>query len=100
MVNKAHLQELIEEATMDCYDEEEAFSGFWSMLDQGLIFPFHATILGEPLNVTGLSGRSALRRGLLAEIEKDGQTYTFPLSEMDVATLEGDAAAWIAAYQL
>jgi hypothetical protein len=36
----ARLDELIEEATVDCYDEEEQATGFFTMIDENLASPF------------------------------------------------------------
>ena len=34
------LEELIEEATVDCYDEEEQHSGLLTMIEDDVVFPF------------------------------------------------------------
>ncbi len=98
-MNKSHLRDLIEEATIDCYDEDEQFWGFYGALED-LSFPFQATVLGESVRITGLSSKSNLRRGVMIELKKQGRTYAFPLSEIDATELKGQTAAWVAAYQL
>lgn len=98
-MDEASLQELIEEATVDCYGEDEEFWGFLASLEN-LSFPFQATGLGDLVQVIGIAEQSSVRRGVLVELEKQEQIYTFPLSELDVSALEGDTANWVAAYQL
>jgi hypothetical protein len=53
----AELDALIEEATVDTYDEIEAVNGFLAAIDEQLTVPFTTTVLG--VEVTGLPpGRS------------------------------------------
>lgn len=45
-LSRAELREMIDEATVDAYDEGEQLMGFLSMLDQELALPFEAEVLG------------------------------------------------------
>lgn len=99
-MNESHLRELIEEATIDCYDEHEEFWGLLTALGDELSFPFEAKILGDSVTVTGISQKSTERRGVLVEVDKKGTTYTFPLSEIGVSSLDESTKKWVAAYQL
>ena len=95
------LQELIEQATVDCYGEHEEFWGFLAALEDELQFPFTATVLGDRLKVIGInSERSGERKGIMIAVEKRGSSYAFPLSELDVNDLDGDNGAWVQAYLL
>ncbi len=79
------LDKLLEEATVDCYDDEEQFSGVVFTLDSNLPFPFKAQVLGEPVEVIGLDERrSELRRGVIALVRKGGKEYRVALSEVQV----------------
>lgn len=49
------LEELIEEATVDCYDESECLSSFAVMIEDNLEFPFVAKVIGEEITVTGVT---------------------------------------------
>jgi hypothetical protein len=42
----ARLDELIEEATADAYDESEQTVGFYTMLEEDLTLPFRTEVLG------------------------------------------------------
>ncbi len=53
------LQELLAEATVDCYDEEEEFWGIWTMLEEELHFPLSASLIGEPVELIGLDGNAS-----------------------------------------
>mgnify|MGYP001599929004 FL=1 len=54
LLPKKLLDDLIEEATIDCYDEYECLAGFGSLLGDKLLFPFPAQVVGEDVKVVGL----------------------------------------------
>ena len=45
--DRARLRELIEEATVDCYDESEQHVGLLTMIEENVECPFPATVIGE-----------------------------------------------------
>ena len=50
-LSTAKLDELVEEAIVDAYDEPEQTSGFYSMLDEHLALPFAVDMLGVEATV-------------------------------------------------
>ncbi|MGH3086759.1 MAG: calcium-binding protein [Rubrobacteraceae bacterium] len=50
-VSKARLEEMIEEATVDAYNESEQITGWFTMIDENLAVPFETTVLGVPVTV-------------------------------------------------
>ena len=42
----ARLEELIEQATVDCYNEEEQVTGLFTMIEDNLAIPFEKSVLG------------------------------------------------------
>jgi hypothetical protein len=50
-LGKAYLEKLIDEATIDCYDESEQAMGFYTMIEDNLALPFTVTILGNHVSV-------------------------------------------------
>jgi len=50
-LSKARLKELIEEAVVDAYTEEEQAVGFFTMIEEHLALPFTVKILGVDANV-------------------------------------------------
>ncbi len=50
-IPEARLDELVEEATVDCYNESEQVSGFFCMLEDQLAIPFTTKLLGEEIIV-------------------------------------------------
>lgn len=53
-MDKKRLEELIEEATIDCYNDYECICGFYNSIADNLQFPFPAKIVGEEVQVINL----------------------------------------------
>lgn len=52
--SRAAIQTMIEEATVDCYNDSECATGLHTMLDEHLDVPFQARVLGVDVTVTGI----------------------------------------------
>lgn len=52
--SKAQLDPLVEEATVDCYNESEQVTGLYTMIQDNLAFPFQTEVLGAPATVQGI----------------------------------------------
>jgi len=99
-MNEDRLNALLEEATVDCYDEEEEFTGILVTLDERLNFPLQARALGEPVEVIGLDeARSGLRRGIMARVRKGEREYPVALAELEFVDPDSVSAEWLAAYR-
>ncbi len=51
-IDRARLDELIDEATVDCYGEEEEHTALLTMIEERVICPFRAKVIGETIEVT------------------------------------------------
>lgn len=49
---RARIDRLIDEATVDCYDESEQAMGLFTMIEDHLDLPFETEILGQRVRVT------------------------------------------------
>lgn len=79
-MDKSKLEALLEEAMVDCYNEEECFWGMFYTLEDHLTFPLQAQTLREAVTVVGLDDhRSRMRRGVMARVRKGDQKYTAAL---------------------
>jgi len=88
---------MLDEATADCYDEEEAFTGVLISVDENVAWPLRAELAGMPVEVLGLDGSaSGLRRGLVAHIRRDGEEYQAGLVDLTFADVEATSAEWLA----
>ena len=95
---RLRLQELIEEATIDCYDEEEQLSGFWTMIEENVVCPFQAKVIGEEVTVTGFEWPSG--RNFLAVCERNGKKYQVDLTSLEWTKPRPEGFEWIEAYFL
>jgi Calcium binding len=50
-LSKADLDELVEEAIVDAYGEEEQLAGFYTMFEENLVLPFTTMVLGVGVTV-------------------------------------------------
>jgi hypothetical protein len=99
-MDEKRLEALLEEAIVDCYDEEEQFTGVLITLDESLQFPLQAKVLGQVVEVTGLDqARSSLRRGILATVRAGDQESRIPLSELEFIDPDPTSAEWLAMYR-
>ena len=78
------LDKMIEEATVDCYDELEQASGFYTMIEDHLAVPFATQVLGVEVSVVGVEMDD--NGSLKAVCERNG-------------TPPPSGAEWIAAYR-
>ena len=94
------LEALLEQATVDCYGEEEEFSGVLCTLDDNLCFPLQAEALGEQVEVIGLDDRrSSLRTGIVARVRKGGREYSVGLADLHFIAPDPTSAEWLAMYR-
>ena len=99
-MDQKRLAELLEEATVDCYDEEEEFSGVFATLEDNLGFPLQAKAMGNVVEAVGLDGnQSSLRRGILAIVRQGEQEYRVGLSELEFIDPDPASAEWLAMYR-
>lgn len=89
------IQRLIEEATVDCYDEGECRVGFATMLEENLKTPCKAKLRGQMVTVTSINGDERVIKVFI----KKG-SFVFPI---DILDLDIDQAMtgseWLAAYR-
>jgi hypothetical protein len=94
----AHLEDLIAEATVDCYDEHEQLVGFFTMIEDNLVLPFTTTVLGVEVKVE----RIALNRAneIVAICRRGRERQNIPLIDLPLPDPRPEGAEWIDAYKL
>ena len=75
------LEELIEEATVDCYDEYESRVGFLTMIQDNVTVPFQATLNGNPVTVSEIDGTD---RVIKAVIKENGKSYPVDILDLEI----------------
>lgn len=91
------LDKLIEEATVDCYNEEEQASGFFAMIEENLTLPFRTCILGIEVSVVAVEMDND--GGLKAVCEHAGKQQRIGLTDLSLPSPLPSGAEWIAAYR-
>ena len=96
-VSAARLRAMIEEATVDCYDETEQVTGLFTMLDEHLAVPFETSMLGAVVRVE----RVELTRGgtIVAVCSRGAVRQRIPILELPLPSPPPAGAGWIAAYR-
>ena len=91
------LEELIEEATVDAHDEYEQHSGFLTMIEENVVCPFRAKLIGEEVDVTDFEWpQSGL--GLKAVCAYKGKTYPIDATSLEWIAPLPEGFEWLEAY--
>ena len=96
-ISKARLEEMIEQATVDAYNETEQTVGWLTMSDENLSVPFETTVLGVPVSVE----RIDLNRNdeIVAVCARGRSRQTIPILDLPLPAPPPDGAEWIEAYR-
>ena len=96
-LSKARLKELIEEAVVDAYTEEEQAVGFLTMIEEHLALPFTVKILGVDADVEKID---MTLDGQIVAICRRGKTRQKVLIlDLPLPAPAPVGAEWIAAYR-
>ena len=94
-LSEEELDALVEEATVDAYNDEEQLGGFAVMIEDNLEMPFETTVLGVIVTVNGVSQTES---GIVAACVRDGQHQAMSLT-CRCPSHRQRGAEWIAAYR-
>ncbi len=96
-LSKARLDELVEEAIVDCYNESEQVTGLYTMIEDNLAVPFETTVLGAPVTVMRVQLTS--RDEIVAVCRRAGTRQSVPLLDLPLPSPPPAGSEWIAAYR-
>ena len=89
--------QLIDEAVLDAYTEEEQAAGFLTMIEEHLALPFSVKILGVDADVEKVD---MTLDGQIVAICRRGKTrQKIPILDLPLPTPTPAGAEWIAAYR-
>jgi hypothetical protein len=91
------LDKMIKEATVDCYDEMEQASGFFTVIEDHLAVPFATEVLGVEVSVVGIEMDD--NGNLKAVCERNGKRQLIGLIDLELPKSPPLGAEWIAAYR-
>jgi len=82
--SKEELDRMIRKATVDCYNEDEAFMGVVYYLADRMSFPFKAKWIGDVVEVMGIDDEESEIEGeVITTIRTEDDEYTIGLDELE-----------------
>ncbi len=95
-LSEEELDALVEQATVDAYDDEEQLGGFAVMIEDNLEMPFETTVLGVMVTVKSVTRTES---GIVADCVHDGQHQAISVLDLPLPEPPPKGAEWIAAYR-
>lgn len=96
-LKRAVLDALIAEATVDCYNDGECVTGFYTMLEDNLAVPFQTVVLGVDVTVTGVDLTEDEQ--IMAVCARGRFKQRIPVLDLPLPTPPPVGAEWIDAYR-
>ncbi|MGW0501064.1 hypothetical protein ACWD0Z_38275 [Streptomyces sp. NPDC003007] len=93
----AELEAMIEEATVDAYNDDEQLAGLFTMLEEHLGLPFTTAVLGVEVTVDGLDLTPEGK--IVALCSRGGMRQSIGILELPLPSPAPDGAEWIEAYR-
>ena len=96
-LGKARFEAMIEEATVDCYNPSEQATGWFTMIDENLKFPFETQLLGVPVTVEKVDLNQ--NEDIVAVCRRGKHRQTVPILDLPPPSPLPTGAEWIEAYR-
>lgn len=96
-LSKERLAEMIEEATVDAYGEEEQATGWFTMFEEHVELPFETNVLGIPVTVASIDLRDGGQVVAICTRGRDRQAIS--LVDLPLPSPKPSGADWIEAYR-
>jgi hypothetical protein len=95
--SRARLDEMVAEATVDCYNDTEQAMGLFNMVEDHLNVPFETIVLGVRVTVTGVEMAEDDR--IVAVCVRGKARQAIPILDLALPTPPPAGAEWIDAYR-
>ncbi|GAB2831178.1 hypothetical protein GCM10027073_69460 [Streptomyces chlorus] len=96
-LSRAELEAMIEEATIDAYNEDEQLTGLFTILEEYLDLPFTTAVLGVEVTVYGVDLRPDGR--VVALCSRGRVRHPIGILELPLPSPAPEGAEWIEAYR-
>ncbi len=93
----AELERLIEDATIDCYNEVEQLGGLYTMIEENLALPFETRVPGVLVLVERIDLTD--HDEIVAVCRRGRERQRIPLVDLPLPSPPPPGAEWIAAYR-
>jgi len=84
-MTQAELDALIDQATVDCYNDHEQITGLFTMIDEHLAVPFDTEVLGVTVTVTKVD--LTIDHETVAICRRETNKQTIPILDLPLPTL-------------
>jgi hypothetical protein len=96
-LSKSRLEALVEEATIDAYNEAEQAAGFFTMLEDNLRLPFETEMFGLKMTVERVDMTED--DAIVAICKRGSKRQTVWILDLPLPSPPPQGAEWIAAYK-
>jgi hypothetical protein len=96
-ISDDRLNALIEQATVDCYNEDEQVTGLFTMIEESLAVPFETLALGVSVTVASVELTDSGQ--IMAICSRDEFRQAIPILDLALPTPLPAGAEWIEAYR-
>ena len=96
---KARLDALVQEATVDCYCEEEQVTGLFTMIQDNLDVPFETTVLGVSVVVERVDLMGGYGSHIVAICRRGRHRQAVPITALPLPSPRPQGSEWIDAYR-
>lgn len=97
-ISKTRFEEMVEEATVDCYNDSEKVTGWFTMIEDNLAVPFEVVVLGVPVLVERVDLTSADQ--IIAICVRGRDKQSIPILDLPLPGSPPRGWQWIEAYRL
>ena len=88
---------MIEQATVDAYNESEQITGWFTMIEENLGVPFETAVLGVPVTVEGVELNRSEQ--IVAVCKRGRIRQSLPVLDLPLPTPPPGGAEWVEAYR-
>ena len=95
-LSDAELDELVEQAIVDAYGDDEQLVGLYTMINDNLALPFTTTVLGVEATVERVDVTDS---GIVAVCARGADCQVIPILDLRLPVPPPPGSEWIAAYR-
>ncbi|MDQ3677889.1 MAG: hypothetical protein M3401_14020 [Actinomycetota bacterium] len=95
--SEARLDAMVEEATVDCYNEDEQVTGLFTMIEDNLALPVQTTVLGMAVSVISIDLSETGQ--IVAICSRDELRQAIPILDLPMPVPAPAGSEWIEAYR-
>jgi hypothetical protein len=96
LLSRSQLDALVEEAMVDCYNEDEQLTGLFTMIEDNLAVPFTTRVLGVEVTVRRVD---LAPDGIVAICHRGRVRQAIGILDLPLPDPPPDGVQWIEAYR-